>query len=342
MSTAPPEPSCAMIAAGLPLRTRLAQLLMVGVDPAGPADAVQTVRLEPVGGIFIGGRETGLLTGGALDTVQSNAALPVLVAVDDEGGRVQRLDELDGSLPSAAEMAATMTPGQVHDLALQRGRALRARGVNINLAPDVDVSSQPPSAVIGDRSFGADPAVVASYAGAFAAGLREAGILPVLKHFPGHGRGDGDSHEGPVATPPLAELQASDLAPYRELLDDGPVAVMLGHLEVPGLTGGGPATLDPAAYRLLRHDFGFNGLAITDDLGAMRSISDSYELPEAVLAALQAGADIALATSGGEPGEVLDRLERAVTGGELPASRVEEAAARVLALKGRCDPGARE
>ncbi|MGH3980570.1 MAG: glycoside hydrolase family 3 N-terminal domain-containing protein [Pseudonocardiaceae bacterium] len=330
----PAAPTCASIAAALPMRARLAQLLMVGVDPTGPADAIGTVSSEQVGGIFIGGTATGLLTGDALGAVRAQAGLPVAVAVDDEGGRVQRIDELDGHLPSAATMAATMTPEQVREQAFERGLALRARGVTIDLAPSVDVGSTSPA--IGDRSFGADAATVTRYAGAFAAGLRDAGVLPVLKHFPGHGRADGDSHQGLVTTPPLAELQGSDLLPYHELLGDGPAAVMLGHLDVPGLTGGEPATLDPSAYRLLREEFGFTGLVITDDLGAMRAVSDAYQLPEAVLRALLAGADVALSTSVGGTGAVLDRLERAVAGGELPESRVTDSAARVLAAKRVC------
>ncbi|MFD7658332.1 glycoside hydrolase family 3 N-terminal domain-containing protein, partial [Actinosynnema sp. NPDC059797] len=138
--TAEPAPApdpCAVKAEALPLRARLAQLLMVGVDPRGTADALRVVQAEQVGGIFIGGEDTGLLTGG-LDAVRAAAALPLMVAVDDEGGRVQRVDALDGSLPSARRMAADMTPEQVRALARDRARALRARGVSMDLAPVVD------------------------------------------------------------------------------------------------------------------------------------------------------------------------------------------------------------
>lgn len=96
----------------------------------------------------------------------------------------------------------------------------------------VDVSDEDDDAVIGNRSFGADPQTVTDYAGAYARGLRDAGLLPVLKHFPGHGHGSGDSHTGGVVTPPLADLQTSDLVPYRSLVAAAPVAVMVGHLQV--------------------------------------------------------------------------------------------------------------
>ena len=103
-----------------------------------------------------------------------------------------------------------------------------------------DVSDQPASSVIGDRSFSDDPKRVTEYADAFAAGLRDGGVLPVFKHFPGHGHAGGDSHRTSVSTPPLAALRADDLLPYRTLLSSGPVAVMVGHLNVPGLTNGSP------------------------------------------------------------------------------------------------------
>ncbi|MGH3904665.1 MAG: glycoside hydrolase family 3 N-terminal domain-containing protein [Pseudonocardiaceae bacterium] len=327
------DPAAAV--AQIPLRRRLAQLLMVGVDPSGPAQARDVVAAEQVGGIFVGGTATGLLTGDALAKVQEIAQWPVAVAVDDEGGRVQRFDEIAGQIPSARQMAATMTPKQVRELARQRGAALWASGVTVDFAPTVDVSSQPDDEVIGDRSFASDPEVVVRYAGAFAQGLRDSGVLPVFKHFPGHGRADGDSHKGTVTTPPIAELQRSDLLPYRRLLGSGASAVMVGHLDVPGLTAPSvPASISPVAVAMLRDEFGYRGLVISDDLGAMRAITDRMDLPEAVLTSLAAGVDIALWTTYEPPGEVLDHLEQAVGTGVLPQSRVDDAALRVLHAKG--------
>jgi beta-N-acetylhexosaminidase len=161
-------------------------------------------------------------------------------------------------------------------------------------------------------------------------------VLPVFKHFPGHGRASGDSHAGLVGTPPLDSLRTDDLVPYRDLLGSGPAAVMVGHLNVPGLTDGLPASLSPAAYRLLRGELGFHGLVMTDDLGAMRAITDRYDIPDAVAAALEAGADVALWTSSDDLDTVLDRLQAAAGTGQLPRSNVADGAARVLAAKGLC------
>jgi beta-N-acetylhexosaminidase len=228
----------------------------------------------------------------------------------------------------------------VHDLAQQRGEAMRKLGITIDFAPVVDVTDAPDDSVIGDRSFGSDPDQVTVYAGAYAQGLRDAGLLPVLKHFPGHGHGSGDSHTGGVITPPLGDLQNSDLVPYRALVNATPVAVMVGHLQVPGLTGNDPASLSRPAVQLLREGTGygappFNGPVFSDDLSGMGAISDRYGVSEAALRTLQAGTDIALWLTTDEVPAVLDRLQKAVDAGELPMSAVNESLVRVATMKGR-------
>jgi beta-N-acetylhexosaminidase len=331
-----PAESCAAVMTGLSLRRQLAQLVVVGVDAGDVTSTVRLVRTEQVGGIFVGGNATAVLRDSALSQVQAVAGVPVSVAVDDEGGRVQRIDALDGPLPSARTVASAMHPDQVHELGVRRGRALRARGVTTDYAPVLDVSDQPAGAVIGDRSYGSAPAAVAAYAYAFAAGLRESGVTPVFKHFPGHGHARGDSHRVLPETPPLHRLTATDLPPYERLAEFGAAGVMVGHLAVPGLTDGQPASLSAAAYRLLRDGYHFSGVAVTDDLGAMRAITATHPLPEAALLALRAGADQALWSSGGHVPAVLDRLEAAVAAGELPPERVREAVHRVLVAKSAC------
>jgi beta-N-acetylhexosaminidase len=341
-ATAPPDPLAACLAAATALsaRDRLAQRLVVGVDAADPDAVVATVRATQVGGIFLGGNATALLRNNALDRVQDVSQIPLAVSVDDEGGRVQRIDGLDGPLPSARRMAARNTPEQVREIAQNRGKALVARGVTVDFAPVIDVGRQPANSVIGDRAFSDDPDVVVRYAGAFADGLRAADVLPVLKHFPGHGRASGDSHMGRVTTPPLADLKKTDLRPYAELLMAGPVAVMVGHLDVPGLTDGLPTSLTPATYAMLRDDYGFDGLVVTDDLGAMKAVTGTFTLPEAVQKALAAGADQALWSSGAHDaagvGSLLDGLEQALAEGRLDAAANDRAVARVLSSKDAC------
>jgi len=338
-AAAPVDPDCELLA-GLPLRDKLAQLVMVGVRDA--ADARAVVTDHHVGGIFIGSwTDMSMLTDGSLKEIAGTGGLlPLAVSVDEEGGRVSRLSSLIGKSPSAKELAQTSSPAQVRELAAERGRKMADLGITVDFAPVVDVvdSDTDDDTVIGDRSFGSDPAKVAEYAGAYAQGLRDAGLLPVLKHFPGHGHGSGDSHTaGAVVTPPLAQLQDNDLVPYRTLVTQAPVAVMMGHLEVPGLTED-PASLSPAAVQLLRtgtdyHGPAFDGPVFSDDLSSMAAISDHYGVAEAVLRSLRAGVDIALWVTTDEVPAVLDRLEQAVAAGELKAEAVEASLARVAAVK---------
>jgi beta-N-acetylhexosaminidase len=333
-ATSPPCSGDAVIATW-PLEKRLSQLLMVGVDARNGNEAEALVTRYGVGGVFIGGQETGIFTDGSLARLRSLAPIPTFVAVDEEGGRVQRIDQIAGPIPSARSMAQTMTPARVHDLAVQRGIALRDIGVTMDLAPVADVSSQSSGQVIGDRSFSGDPAIVAEYAGAFASGLRAAGIVPVLKHFPGHGHATGDSHRHPVTTPPLPDLEASDLVPYRQLLTEPQVGVMVGHLDVPGLTAPNePASVSPSAVTdLLRTRLGYQGLVITDDLGQMAAIRRSYSVSEAALRALAAGSDMALFVTSAPLPDVIAHLVEGVASGRLDESRVNASVKRVLAAK---------
>ncbi|MBX5485376.1 MAG: glycoside hydrolase family 3 protein [Mycolicibacterium hassiacum] len=337
----PAAPACGQgraLLAELSTRDKLAQLLMVGV--ANEADARAVVNNHHVGGVMIGSwTDLSMVSSGALAEIASSATpLPLAVSVDEEGGRVSRLSTLIGRQQSPRELARTHTPEQVYQIARQRGAEMRARGVTIDFAPVVDVTDAPANSVIGDRSFGEDPVTVTDYAGAYARGLRDAGVLPVLKHFPGHGRASGDSHAGGVTTPPLSDLNEVDLVPYRTLTAQAPVGVMVGHMQVPGLTGGDPASLSPRAYALLRSgDYGgppFAGPIFTDDLSSMRAVSDRFGVPDAALRALQAGADTALWVTTAEVPAVLDRLEQALDTGELTMSQVDEAVLRMAAIKG--------
>jgi beta-N-acetylhexosaminidase len=319
------------------LRQRLARLLTVGVK--GYADASALAR-EGVGGLFIGSwTDKSMLTGHKLVQIDAIAPAPPMVTVDEEGGRVSRLGDIIGKMPSAREMAATMSPDQVYRLYLDRGRKMKDLGITVDFAPDADVTDGPADGVIGDRSFSGDPQTVAWYAGAAVRGLRDAGLGAVIKHFPGHGHGNGDSHTGEVTTPPLSVLQTTDLVAFRKLADSG-AAVMVGHLDVPGLTTpGSPASVSPAAMALLRNgvDYDappFTGVIFTDDLGGMKAITGRMTIPEAVERALEAGADSALFVVGAAD-PVLDRLQQAVQAGRLTPDRINQSVLRIARYQGR-------
>ncbi|KAB7755769.1 glycoside hydrolase family 3 N-terminal domain-containing protein [Mycolicibacterium mucogenicum] len=337
VAAAPPPCRLDTVVTALTPRQKLAQLLMVGVKNLADAQAV--VREQEVGGIFITSWTDYSMLGAPLAALaQEPRPLPLAVSVDEEGGRVQRLKGLIGSQPSARELvAAGKTPEQVREIARLRGQAMKELGITIDFAPVVDITNAADGTVIGDRSWGNTAEGVTAYAGAYAAGLRDAGLLPVLKHFPGHGHASGDSHQGGVVTPPLDQLETLDLVPYRSLTTQLPVAVMVGHMQVPGLTDTDPASLSKAAYDLLRSgNYGgrpFQGAVFTDDLSSMGAITQRYSVPEAVLKALQAGADTALWITTKEVPDVLDRLQQAVDAGELTTERVDDAVRHMAVTK---------
>ena len=319
-------------------RERIAQLFTVGVSSM--ADARRAVEEFNIGGVFIGsGVVDEAVTGDRLAQLQRDAPLPLLVAIDEEGGRVSRIAPYAGPIPSARVMAATMSPEQVRAIARTRGEFLARMGVTVDFAPSLDVSAQPDQSVIGDRSFSADPAQVTTYARAFATGLLDAGITPVFKHFPGHGRSSGDSHVESVTVPPLDQLVPHDLRPFAELASIPGTGMMLGHQQVPGLTGADrPASLSPATYRLLRegHGYGapaFEGPIFTDDLSGMRAVSGEYSLPRAVTEALIAGADSPLWITTAGIGEAVTAVEGAIANGVLSTAELDRSLERMADIR---------
>ncbi|ATL71185.1 glycoside hydrolase family 3 N-terminal domain-containing protein [Nocardia terpenica] len=337
-STAAQQDCAAGYLAQFTTRQKLAQLLTVGV--ASAADAEDVVRAEQVGGIFVGSwTEPALLADKQIDRVKQAARAPLMVTIDEEGGRVSRLRNLIGEAPSARGAAQSMSTGDFYRQSLARAGAMKDLGITVDFAPDADVSDEPDDAVIGDRSFSDNPQVVTDYAGTFVKALHDVGLGAVIKHFPGHGHGSGDSHQGAVRTPPLDRLQQVDLVPFRNLVGSG-AAVMVGHLDVPGLTTPDtPASISPQAMALLRQGSGygaapFDGPIFTDDLSGMAAITSRMGIEDAVAAALEAGADNALWISTTAVSKVLDRLEQEVATGKLPMPQVDRSVLRMARFKG--------
>jgi len=321
----------------LPMRAKLAQLLFVGVSDLGTAKAALS-GASPAGGVLVLGGGSTWFGNGVLKGLAGSAAVPPVVAADEEGGRVQRIDGIHGSMISAYQMGR-LPPMKVREIARDRGAKMKNLGFTMDFAPVVDLYDRN-NAVINDRAFDADPQKVIVSGQAFAAGLQDAGITPVLKHFPGHGRSTGDSHKQAVATPSLDELRKSDLKPFAALAGQVP-AVMVGHLDVPGLTEPGrPTSVSKAAINgLLRTEMGFNGLVITDDLSGMKAITDRFTVPAAIVASISAGADVAIVAleAGQSLAPMLNALEAALKAGRLSMARIDEA----LDHLGQVKPGCR-
>lgn len=321
--------------ARLSVREKVGQLLMVGVQDA--ADARRAVQ-QGVGGVFIGSwTDPSVFSGGTLQSIAKAGKVPAMVSVDEEGGRVSRVPGAD--LVSARELARTMTVPQARAEGARIGKLLKSKGITVDFAPDADVSAQSDDSVIGDRSYSNDPAVVVQYSQAFAAGLRDGGVYPVFKHFPGHGSSSGDSHRGGVSVPPLSALQQRDLVPFRAAADAGDAGIMVGHLTVPGLTEPGlPTSLSPATMRLLRDGAGygarrFDGPIFTDDLSGMKAITDNFSVPQAVAKSIEAGADVALWISTDQLSAAVDAVQAAVRAKRISPQRLDESVLRVARAK---------
>ncbi|WP_330316802.1 glycoside hydrolase family 3 protein [Streptomyces platensis] len=270
----------------------------------------------------------------------------LIVAIDEEGGDVTRLEVRGGSsFPGNHALGAADDTELTRAVARELGRRLADCGINLNWAPSADVNSNPANPVIGVRSFGADPQLVARHTAAYVEGLQSAGVAACTKHFPGHGDTAVDSHHDlPRIAAGLPTLQARELVPFRAAVAAGTRAVMSAHILLPALDAEHPATLSPAAlHGLLRAPeaeggLGFDGLIVTDGM-EMQAISATYGIERGSVLALAAGAD-AICVGGGLADEDIvlrlrDALVRAVREGELPEQRLADAAARVRALAGR-------
>ncbi len=305
------------------------------VDQAGLVDLGELAAADLVGGVVLV-QPAGPDLAGAVASLQASAATgPLVVAVDEEGGTVQRLAGQLGRLPSARSMAE-MPIGEVRSLVADHAAGMAALGVTMNLAPVVDVGAGPG---IGSRSFSDDPLLVAAFGSAVAYGVMDAGLTPVAKHFPGHGRASADSHDVLPATPPMGDMYDLDLVPWRYIPPG--TAVMVGHLAVPGLTDGQPASLShEAVTELLRGELGFDGLVLSDDL-SMGAVADEMYVAEAAVRSLSAGVDLLIVGPPAGVGPASDGLVAAVGDGRLATQRLDEAVGRVLEERGvdPCSPG---
>ena len=291
----------------------------------------------PVGGVaFFGKNITSPEQLSAFTAALQNASkTPLFIAVDEEGGMVTRLAGAEGfSLPVYESAAAVGARGS--DAAWEMGAAiggyLTAYGFNVDFAPVADVNTNPHNPVIGSRAFSSDASEAALMAGAMARGLASAGIIPVYKHFPGHGDTAQDSHLALAVTEKTKqELLDCELVPYR-INDLTGCAVMVGHIAVPAVTGDStPASLSRAVVTgLLREELGFDGLVITDAL-SMGGIARYHTSGEAALAALQAGCDLLLMPL--DLGEAYRAVLSAAEDGTIPTGRLDESVIRILEYK---------
>jgi beta-N-acetylhexosaminidase len=339
--------------AQMSLEQKVGQLLLVYFQGPAVSPTLRTLLADcHVGGIVLFSAEgniqsveqvAGLIAEAQRTAIGQPGGLPLLVAVDQEGGAVARLRGGVAVPPGQMAVAAGGSPEKAAELYRINAEQLVALGVNMNLAPVLDVNTNPNNPVIGTRSFGSDPQEVAAYGLAAIGAYQAAGIIATAKHFPGHGDTDLDSHYAlPVLAHSRERLDAVDLPPFRAAIAAGVDAIMTAHLLVPAIEDDPtrPATLSPAVLTgLLRQELGFEGLIVSDALG-MRAITKLLPLPEAAVRAVQAGVDVL--AFGGEgmssPAAqvaIYQRLLEAARSGEISPQRLDEAVGRVLSAKAR-------
>lgn len=325
------------------VRRQAAQLLVVPAQEADLATS-DTLLREGAGGVILFGNSAPSDLHSqisALRALDPGGIAPIIMA-DEEGGGVQRLANLVGAMPWPRTMAQSMTLDQVRALAESTARAMHALGVNMDLAPVLDLNGGPgPNTQHPDgaRSFSPNAATATAFGLAFAQGLEEGGIIPVIKHFPGLGGANNNTDTGPATTPPLASLESNDLVPFRAAIASGLPVIMVSNAMVSGLTTG-PASLSAHAIRgLLRKTMGFRGLVMTDSLSAGAIRATGLSLPQAAVAAVMAGAQMILysgqtsadITAQGQG--IIRAVTKAVDNGHLSKSQLAAAVLAILRVK---------
>lgn len=340
-STPPPTPDpIGDKIAAMTTEELVGQLLVAGIEGRSPGeDARQVIEELGVGGIILFGRNVEApgqlveLTNGLKELNREAENIPLFLCVDEEGGMVSRMPPEVGDLPGAFDYMTA--GGDPYALGQCLGAECAAFGCNVDFAPVLDVWSNPNNAVIGRRSFGTEAQTVADSAPRTAQGIADSGVIPVGKHFPGHGDTETDSHVGlPVVNKSLTQLEELELIPFRRAVSQGLPAVMAAHILMTQIDPLLPASLSPAVVDgLLREELGFDGVVFTDDL-TMGAITENWDMPEAAVLAVQAGCDMALVCHG------LDNVKAAYYGilfavedGTLSRERLEESVRRILTLK---------
>ena len=269
---------------------------------------------------------------------QAGLPAPLLVTLDEEGGRVMRVTDGVAPLPSEQALGGRGPQG-VHDAVAATAVGLHRLGVQLDLAPVADLRTNPADAVIGDRSFGGDPAVVGPLVAAAVGGLHDGGVAATLKHFPGLGGAAGDPHAAmPSDGESLNQWAATQARSFQAGIDAGADAVMTTAVVVPGLDPTGtPALFSRAVVTgLLRDRLHFQGVIVTDGLG-MGGITMLYSLPDATVAAVRAGNDLVLLNSADAAyqASAIEAVKQQVRSGTISSDQVQASAARVIALRAR-------
>ncbi len=323
------------------LKEKIGQLLIAGFEGTTPPESLLSLIKEyQLGGVILFKRNfvSPPQIAKLCDSIQkASPHVPLFICIDHEGGRVSRLPKPFTALPTQAVVGACNSSELSYSIAEIMANELKAVGINFNLAPVLDVHTNPDNPVIGDRAFGKSAGLVSTMGLAVIAGLQDNGVLACAKHFPGHGDAAVDSHEElPVVNRTLEQLREVELRPFQHAMINGLRALMTAHVKYPALDEAHPATLSRKIIaKLLRSSMRFDGLVLTDDL-EMKAITQEYDLEDAAIKALQAGVDLLLVCHREDRQvAILEAILKAVKKGLLTEKQLDISLLRILSFKQR-------
>lgn len=344
----PPTPSqsddpISLQVAEMTLEEKIGQMLLVGIDGTTLDDhAKKMITDDKIGGIILYKNNivdlksmVGLIN--SMKKSNTGNPAPLFISVDQEGGKVSRMPSEFASMPSSGLVSSKSDTAAAETMGKLLAREVLMAGFNMNFAPVLDINSNPDNPIIGDRSFGDTANKVISLGIAEMKGIESEGVIPVIKHFPGHGDTSVDSHlDLPVVNKTATELAKLEWLPFQAAIKEGTDAVMVAHILYPKIDPDKPASLSPIIIgEQLRGEMGYQGLVITDDL-TMGAIIKNYNLATAAINSVNAGSDILLIAHEYENEKlVLDALLSHVKSGKLQESRIDESVYRILALKAK-------
>ncbi|CAN5701640.1 beta-N-acetylhexosaminidase [soil metagenome] len=329
----------------LDLERAVAKLLCVGFDGTEPPEEFLALLRRGASGIILFARNLGPPPQMARLCARLKDAVgrPLLTSIDHEGGHVVRIRDGFSTIPAMREIGKSNDIARAREIGKTMGRELRAVNIDLDFAPVMDVDTNPANPVIGDRSFGDDPALVAKMGVAVIEGLQSQSVAACAKHFPGHGDTHLDSHiDLPSLPHDLPRLRKIELPPFEAAIKAGVTSIMTAHVIFRALDAEYPATMSkPVLDGLLRKEFGFEGVIISDDL-EMKAIADHYGVANAIVRGANAGVDLFLVCHTLEQQNLaIDALVNAVKSGDVKRERIEEAGRRIDALMTRfCKPPA--
>lgn len=323
------------------LAEKVGQLLVIGVKGTSFSREMDNlIHNYHVGGVIVMGQNISttpqmLELINAIKEANESNENPLFLSVDEEGGRVSRLPAGIAKLPTSAQIGKLNDESLSYRAGTYLAEVLNEFGYNMNFAPVLDVNSNPKNPVIGDRSFGSDSNQVAKIGIATMHGMMDNGIIPVVKHFPGHGDTIVDSHKAlPKVETTMERLRSIELVPFQKAIEEGADAVMVAHILFPVLDPNYPSSLSKAVItELLRKEMQFEGVIITDDL-SMGAIANGYTIPEAAVQSFIAGSDLLLVVRDYDDQiNTFNALLTAIEAGEITEERLNESVKRIMMLK---------